>query len=250
MLSQRAASVNLQRSFYLQQPLPLLQSPPRVPLLPLTVNRTRLPFTRVPFCPLTNSTRRANHTLSSVKLAGHKEGPFAPPPPSRTSSSDKPKSHFQPSPSSSRTFSTTKIAAQRSAQIARHLSGSAKKSTDKNLGPSANVPESIPTMASPFTVRKVAAPNTLEHRVYIEKDGVPVSPFHDIPLFADAEKGILNMVVEIPRWTNAKLEVGLTALGLSYFQKFQLTSSSIDLQRRAPQPHQARHQEGQASLRP
>lgn len=58
-----------------------------------------------------------------------------------------------------------------------------------------------------YTVRKVAPQNTLEHRVYIEKDGVPISPFHDIPLFANQEQTILNMVVEIPRWTNAKLEV-------------------------------------------
>ena len=62
-------------------------------------------------------------------------------------------------------------------------------------------------MASPYSVRKNAAPNTLEHRVYIEKDGVPVSPFHDIPLYANQERTILNMIVEIPRWTNAKLEV-------------------------------------------
>jgi inorganic pyrophosphatase len=58
-----------------------------------------------------------------------------------------------------------------------------------------------------YTTRKVAAPYTFEHRVYIEKDGVPVSPFHDIPLFANQDKTILNMIVEIPRWTNAKLEV-------------------------------------------
>lgn len=64
-------------------------------------------------------------------------------------------------------------------------------------------------MASQYGVRKVAAPHTLEHRVYIEKDGVPVSPFHDIPLYANAEQTILNMVVEIPRWTNAKLEVSV-----------------------------------------
>ena len=62
-------------------------------------------------------------------------------------------------------------------------------------------------MASGYSVRKVAPQYTLEHRVYIEKDGVPVSPFHDIPLFANQEKTILNMIVEIPRWTNAKLEV-------------------------------------------
>jgi hypothetical protein len=39
-----------------------------------------------------------------------------------------------------------------------------------------------------------------EHRVYIEQNGTVLSPFHDIPLFANAEKTILNMVVEIPRW--------------------------------------------------
>lgn len=62
-------------------------------------------------------------------------------------------------------------------------------------------------MASEYSVRKVAPQHTLEHRVYVEKDGVPVSPFHDIPLYANQEQTILNMIVEIPRWTNAKLEV-------------------------------------------
>jgi inorganic pyrophosphatase len=41
----------------------------------------------------------------------------------------------------------------------------------------------------------------------IEKDGGVISPFHDIPLYANDRKSIVNMVVEIPRWTNAKLEV-------------------------------------------
>ncbi|KAF7436494.1 Inorganic pyrophosphatase [Pleurotus ostreatus] len=58
-----------------------------------------------------------------------------------------------------------------------------------------------------YTPRLVAAPNTLEHRVYIEQNGAVVSPFHDIPLFADREAGIFNMVVEVPRWTNAKMEI-------------------------------------------
>ncbi|KAI1843385.1 hypothetical protein JX265_006212 [Neoarthrinium moseri] len=62
-------------------------------------------------------------------------------------------------------------------------------------------------MASGYSVRNVAAPNTLEHRVFIEKDGVPISAFHDVPLYADADKTILNMIVEIPRWSNAKLEI-------------------------------------------
>ncbi|KAI8066845.1 inorganic pyrophosphatase [Gongronella butleri] len=58
-----------------------------------------------------------------------------------------------------------------------------------------------------YQTRHVGAPNTLEYRVYFEKNGVPASPFHDIPLFANEEKTVLNMVVEIPRWTNAKLEI-------------------------------------------
>ena len=51
--------------------------------------------------------------------------------------------------------------------------------------------------------------NRSEHRVYIEKasDHSVVSPFHDIPLFADQNNGILNMIVEVPRWTNAKMEI-------------------------------------------
>lgn len=37
--------------------------------------------------------------------------------------------------------------------------------------------------------------------------GTPISPMHDIPLYADESKQLFNMVVEIPRWTNAKMEV-------------------------------------------
>ncbi|KAJ3224337.1 Inorganic pyrophosphatase [Clydaea vesicula] len=59
---------------------------------------------------------------------------------------------------------------------------------------------------STYKARLVGAQHSLEHRVYIEKDGKVVSPFHDIPLYANSEKTILNMIVEIPRWTNAKLE--------------------------------------------
>lgn len=39
-----------------------------------------------------------------------------------------------------------------------------------------------------------------------DKDG-PISPMHDIPLLADSANKIYNMVVEIPRWTQAKMEV-------------------------------------------
>ncbi|PBP26925.1 inorganic pyrophosphatase [Diplocarpon rosae] len=65
---------------------------------------------------------------------------------------------------------------------------------------------------SQYTTRKIAAPNSLEHRIYIEKDGVLVSSFHDIPLYANEQQTILNMVVEIPRWTNAKMEISKSDL--------------------------------------
>ena len=52
-----------------------------------------------------------------------------------------------------------------------------------------------------------ALPRSAEYRAFLEKDGKVISPFHDIPLFANEEKTVLNMVVEIPRWSNAKLEI-------------------------------------------
>ncbi|KAJ2417169.1 inorganic diphosphatase activity protein [Coemansia sp. RSA 2530] len=45
------------------------------------------------------------------------------------------------------------------------------------------------------------------HRVYFSHDNVPLSPWHDIPLVANASTREYNMICEIPRWSNAKLEV-------------------------------------------
>lgn len=165
---------------------------------------------------------QANHVITSVKLAGHRSktttASATPPPPSSTVAKARPNFHHSaPAPtqsslspasptSTSSHLNSSTISSQRASQIARHFSGSTSLSKKKRS--SKPVPEHA--MASPYGVRKVAAPNTFEHRVFIEKDGVPVSPFHDIPLYANAEQTILNMVVEIPRWTNAKLEVFTT----------------------------------------
>ncbi|UKZ80810.1 Inorganic pyrophosphatase [Trichoderma virens FT-333] len=129
--------------------------------------------------PISTAASTATTTTTAAELA--RMGLRAPPPPSGQNSSASSQAS-QPS--------------QRTAQIARHL----EKSSDSSSSPPS-------ATMSGYTVRKVAAQNTLEHRVYIEKDGVPVSPFHDIPLFANQEQTILNMVVEIPRWTNGKLEI-------------------------------------------
>lgn len=58
-----------------------------------------------------------------------------------------------------------------------------------------------------YTTRQIGPKNSLDYKVFIEKDGKPISPFHDIPLYADESKQILNFIVEVPRWTNAKLEI-------------------------------------------
>ncbi|VDM72435.1 unnamed protein product [Strongylus vulgaris] len=73
---------------------------------------------------------------------------------------------------------------------------------------------------------------SLDYRIFISEsytqrvfslqegpDGV-LSPWHDIPLYADESKKIFNMIVEIPRWTNAKMEVGKNGLVPSQFHIF------------------------------
>jgi inorganic pyrophosphatase len=107
--------------------------------------------------------------------------------------------------SSSTVCASNSVPSARAVQLARHFSSSSSPTSSNPADSSFDDPSG---KMSPYTVRKVAAPNTLEHRVYIEKDGQPVSPFHDIPLYANQDQTILNMIVEIPRWTNAKLEVG------------------------------------------
>ncbi|XP_068706516.1 uncharacterized protein [Montipora foliosa] len=64
------------------------------------------------------------------------------------------------------------------------------------------------TMA--YSICESGASNTLDFRMYFcDGNGQAVSPFHDIPLFANDQKTVCNMVVEVPRWTNAKMEIAV-----------------------------------------
>eukprot|EP01104_Vermistella_antarctica_P006001 TRINITY_DN16736_c0_g1_i1.p2 TRINITY_DN16736_c0_g1~~TRINITY_DN16736_c0_g1_i1.p2 ORF type:complete len:310 (-),score=95.87 TRINITY_DN16736_c0_g1_i1:92-1021(-) len=65
----------------------------------------------------------------------------------------------------------------------------------------------IPNFKMSFTTKSEGETGTLEWALYYEKDGKRISPFHDIPVVVDEAKGIYNMVVEIPKGTNAKLEI-------------------------------------------
>ncbi|XP_053559485.1 inorganic pyrophosphatase 2, mitochondrial [Bombina bombina] len=74
-----------------------------------------------------------------------------------------------------------------------------------------------------YSIEERGQPNTAEYRLYFKNaEGKFISPFHDIPLYAEAEedtdvpakksktnwdKNVFNMVVEVPRWTNAKMEI-------------------------------------------
>ena len=72
-----------------------------------------------------------------------------------------------------------------------------------------NVLYSTSSSLNEFRPIQVGDPDTTSYRLYIEdvtKKQI-VSPFHDIPLFYNKEKLEFNMVVEIPRWTNAKMEI-------------------------------------------
>jgi len=59
-----------------------------------------------------------------------------------------------------------------------------------------------------FTIEERGRPNTTDYRVFFKSsEGKYVSPFHDIPIYADESKNIFHAVVEVPRWTNAKMEI-------------------------------------------
>ncbi|KAL9693900.1 hypothetical protein quinque_013185 [Culex quinquefasciatus] len=61
-----------------------------------------------------------------------------------------------------------------------------------------------------YQIVERGAPNSTDYRVFFKtEDGQSVSPLHDIPLYANDAKTVLNMVVEVPRWTNAKMEISL-----------------------------------------
>ncbi|KAI8424509.1 hypothetical protein MSG28_002972 [Choristoneura fumiferana] len=49
-----------------------------------------------------------------------------------------------------------------------------------------------------------------DYRVFFRDESGPISPLHDIPLWANKSERLVNMVVEVPRWSNAKMELSLS----------------------------------------
>ncbi|KAH8394929.1 hypothetical protein KR222_011258 [Zaprionus bogoriensis] len=64
--------------------------------------------------------------------------------------------------------------------------------------------------AMPYQTVEKGAKNSPTYSVYFKNNcGNVISPMHDIPLYANEKKTLYNMVVEVPRWTNAKMEISL-----------------------------------------
>ncbi|CAI9724156.1 inorganic pyrophosphatase-like isoform X1 [Octopus vulgaris] len=60
---------------------------------------------------------------------------------------------------------------------------------------------------STYKITEKGTPNTKDYKIYYSGPNGIISPFHDIPLYSNTSKTEFNMVVEIPRWTNHKMEI-------------------------------------------
>jgi len=60
-------------------------------------------------------------------------------------------------------------------------------------------------------------PYSPDYRLFFKNvAGHYISPFHDIPLKVDSTENLFNMVVEVPRWTNAKMEVWIYSFTIKW----------------------------------
>uniref|UniRef100_A0A8D8Z2X6 Inorganic pyrophosphatase n=1 Tax=Cacopsylla melanoneura TaxID=428564 RepID=A0A8D8Z2X6_9HEMI len=71
--------------------------------------------------------------------------------------------------------------------------------------------ESNKTMVERMQIKTVekGIPNTADYRLYFRSKQGYISPMHDVPLYSNFYTKVCNMIVEIPRWTNAKMQINL-----------------------------------------
>jgi len=58
-----------------------------------------------------------------------------------------------------------------------------------------------------YSIKEAGTVQTTEWKAYFFSRNKPISPFHDIPLWVDKSLHVANMVVEIPKGTQPKLEI-------------------------------------------
>lgn len=60
-----------------------------------------------------------------------------------------------------------------------------------------------------YSIEERGSAFTQDYTVFFKGPGGYVSPLHDIPLHPGNDENVFNMVVEVPRWTNAKMEISM-----------------------------------------
>lgn len=58
-----------------------------------------------------------------------------------------------------------------------------------------------------YSALHIGSRNSISYRCYLQCSGRIISPLHDVPLYHTKDEGTLNMIVEIPRFSNAKYEI-------------------------------------------
>ena len=90
-------------------------------------------------------------------------------------------------------------------------------SSKQGAAPASKAPQSSDNENRRYEVVERGQLHTLNYRCYFRdvQTKTFVSPFHDIPLVNEQHSAaagnqgdlVYNMVVEVPRWTNAKMEI-------------------------------------------
>jgi len=62
-----------------------------------------------------------------------------------------------------------------------------------------------------YSAEERGTTNTDSYKIFVRDSEGPISPFHDIPLSANTGNKTFHIVVEVPRWTNAKMEIDTKA---------------------------------------
>ncbi|KAF8373985.1 hypothetical protein PRIPAC_80414 [Pristionchus pacificus] len=70
-----------------------------------------------------------------------------------------------------------------------------------------DVPSTGVSTVAKYEIEERGSLHTLDYRCYFKGPNGYISPWHDIPLYVDEPKKVFNMIVEIPRWSNAKMEI-------------------------------------------
>lgn len=70
-------------------------------------------------------------------------------------------------------------------------------------------PKGLQTSTNVYSIVERGQKHTTSYRAFFkhEQSGQLISPFHDIPLYQNESEQVFNLVVEIPRWSNAKMEI-------------------------------------------